>query len=55
MQTFAYILIPIIYYSYGYFIDVLLIRFAQFFIEPLFNADSTDREMKAVDSGMTPV
>jgi insulysin len=25
-------------------------RFAQFFIEPLFNADSTDREMKAVDS-----
>jgi len=32
------------------YLEPSLDRFAQFFIEPLFNADSTDRELQAVDS-----
>jgi len=32
-------------------ITLWVCRFAQFFLCPLFNADMTDREVKAVDSG----
>lgn len=41
--------------SYNAGVDELLLlccRFAQFFLSPLFNASATDREVKAVDSGV---
>jgi insulysin len=40
------------YFEVGHeYLEPVLDRFAQFFISPLFNADCTDRELKAVDSG----